>query len=180
MTQQRAEQARRSGRFKDELSPIEFKVRRKTQILAEDEHPRDGVTVEGLSKLKPVFKEDGTVHPGNASGITDGAAAMLVMSAEAAERHGVRAMARIRGWHQTGVEPEVMGIGPVPAVRGLCDKLKLAIDDFDLIELNEAFASQVLACQRELGIDDTRMNVNGGSISLGHPIGASGARIARG
>jgi len=176
-TQARCEQARKAGRFAAEIVPIEFKVGKETRVLSEDEHPRDGVTLASLTGLKPVFRKDGTVHAGNSSGITDGAAALLVLSGAAAARLHITPMARLVAWTQAGVDPAVMGIGPVPAMRKLYDKTGLKPDDFDLIELNEAFAAQVLACDRELHFDRERLNVNGGAIALGHPIGATGARI---
>ncbi len=177
-SQQRSEAARRSGRFKDEIVPVEVPGR-KGQVLtiAQDEHPRDGVTPESLAKLPPVFRKDGTVHAGNSSGITDGAAAVVVLSEEKAQELGVEPMARIVGYAWAGVDPAIMGIGPVPAVKKLLDKTGLSLTDIDLIELNEAFASQVLACHKELDFDLERVNVNGGAISLGHPIGATGTRI---
>ncbi len=177
-SQQRSETARKSGRFKDEIVPVEVPGR-KGQVLtiAEDEHPRDGVTSESLAKLPPVFRKDGTVHAGNSSGITDGAAALVVLSEEKARQLGVEPMARIVGYASAGVDPAIMGIGPVPAVKKLLDKTGLTLNDIDLIELNEAFASQVLACHKELDFDLERVNVNGGAISLGHPIGATGTRI---
>ncbi len=177
-SQQRCEAARRSGRFKDEIVPVEVPGR-KGQVLtiSEDEHPRDGVTPESLAKLPTVFRKDGTVHAGNSSGITDGAAAVVVLSEERAQELGVEPMARIVGYASAGVDPAIMGIGPVPAVKKLLDKTGLSLNDIDLIELNEAFASQVLACHKELDFDLERVNVNGGAISLGHPIGATGTRI---
>ena len=177
-SQQRSEAARRSGRFKDEIVPVEVPGQ-KGQVLtiAQDEHPRDGVTPESLAKLPPVFRKDGTVHAGNSSGITDGAAAVVVLSEEKAQELGVEPMARIVGYAWAGVDPAIMGIGPVPAVKKLLDKTGLSLTDIDLIELNEAFASQVLACHKELDFDLERVNVNGGAISLGHPIGATGTRI---
>jgi acetyl-CoA C-acetyltransferase len=135
------------------------------------------VTVEGMAKLPAVFKKDGTVHAGNSSGITDGAAAMVVMTSETADRLGVTPMARITAWSVAGVDPKIMGIGPVPAVRKLFEQTGLTFDDFDVIELNEAFAAQFLACHRELRFDREKTNVNGGAIAIGHPIGATGARI---
>jgi acetyl-CoA C-acetyltransferase len=168
-SQRRCEAARVAGLFADEIVAVEG--------VARDEHPRDGVTVESLARLKPVFKEGGTVHVGNSSGITDGAAAMLVTTAETAARHGIEPWARIRGFATVGVDPAIMGIGPVPAVRRLEERTGLRLEDMDLVELNEAFAAQVLACDRELGFDRERLNVNGGAIALGHPIGATGARI---
>jgi acetyl-CoA C-acetyltransferase len=168
-TQRRCEAARREGRFADEIAPLDR--------LAQDEHPRDGVTAAALAKLPPVFSKDGTVTAGNSSGITDGAAAMLVLSESAAGRLGVKPLARIVDWTVVGVEPAIMGIGPVPAVRRLVERTGVALESIDLVELNEAFAAQVLAVDRELRFDRERLNVNGGSIALGHPIGCSGARI---
>ena len=177
-TQRRCQAAREAGRFADEIVPIEVPGRKGVvQVLEVDEHPRDGVTMESLANLKPVFRKDGTVHAGNASGITDGAAAMMVLSEDKAEALGVEPMARIVAYSSAGVDPAIMGIGPVPAIRKLLKKTELALDDIDLIELNEAFAAQVLACQRELDLDLDRLNVNGGAIALGHPIGATGARV---
>jgi acetyl-CoA C-acetyltransferase len=177
-TQRRCEAARREGRFLDEIVPVEVAGRKgERTTIGSDEHPRDGVTLESLAKLAPVFRNEGTVHAGNSSGITDGAAALVVLSEEKAQELGVEPMARIVGYASAGVEPSIMGIGPVPAVRKLLEKTGLSLSDIDLIELNEAFAAQVLACQRELGFDLDRLNVNGGAIALGHPIGATGARI---
>ncbi len=177
-TQRRCEAAREAGRFADEIVPVEVPARKgAVRMLEADEHPRDGVTMESLAKLKPVFRKDGTVHAGNASGITDGAAAMIVLSEDKAEALGVEPMARIVAYSSAGVDPAIMGIGPVPAILKLLKKTELTLDDIDLIELNEAFAAQVLACQRELDLDLDRLNVNGGAIALGHPIGATGARV---
>jgi acetyl-CoA C-acetyltransferase len=142
-----------------------------------DEHPRDGITAASLSRLAPVFNKDGTVTAGNSSGITDGAAAMLVLSEAAAKRLSVSPTARVVGYRVDGVAPEVMGIGPVPAVRNLLSRTGLALDEIDLVELNEAFAVQAIAVTRELGLDPDKVNVNGGAVALGHPIGASGARV---
>jgi acetyl-CoA C-acetyltransferase len=175
-SQRRCEVARKEGRFTDEIVPVTVPDLKNAQI-ANDEHPRDGVTTESMLKLPPVFKKDGSVHAGNSSGITDGAAAMLVMSEAAVKRTGVTPWARIAGFATAGVAPEIMGIGPVPAVRKLEARTGVKLADIDLIELNEAFAAQVLACDRELAIDRSRLNVNGGAIALGHPIGATGARI---
>jgi acetyl-CoA C-acetyltransferase len=177
-TQRRCEKARRAGRFEDEIVPVSVEGR-KGEVFAvvTDEHPRDGVTLESLQKLQPVFRENGTVHAGNSSGITDGAAALLVLGEDKANSLGVEPMARIVGYASAGVDPSLMGIGPVPAIRKLLAKTGLSLSDIDLIELNEAFAAQVLACHRELGCDLDRLNVNGGAIALGHPIGATGARI---
>ena len=177
-TQHRCETARREGRFEDEIVPVEVPAGKGTvEVIDTDAHPRAGVTLESLSKLAPVFRKDGTVHAGNASGITDGAAALMVLSEDKASALGVEPMARIVGYASAGVDPAIMGIGPVPAIRKLLDKTGLSLDDIDLIELNEAFAAQVLACHRELDFDLDRLNVNGGAIALGHPIGATGARI---
>lgn len=177
-SQHRCEQARKEGRFRAEVVPVEVKGRKgDVDRISTDEHPRDGVTLDSLQKLAPVFRKDGTVHAGNSSGITDGAAAVVVLSEETAMGLGVEPMARIVAYASAGVDPAVMGIGPVPAVRKLLEKTGLRLEDIDLIELNEAFAAQVIACHRELGFDPERLNVNGGAIALGHPIGATGARI---
>lgn len=176
-TQNRCEAARVAGRFRDEIVPVEVKDGKKTATIDRDEHPRDGVTAASLAGLAPVFAAGGSVTAGNSSGITDGAAAMLVMTADAAKRLGVVPVARILGWRVDGVPPEIMGIGPVPAVRKLLAATGLALDAIDLVELNEAFAAQALAVDRELNFDRERLNVNGGAIALGHPIGCSGARI---
>jgi acetyl-CoA C-acetyltransferase len=177
LTQGRCEQARRAGRFRDEIVAVEVPDRKGPRTVADDEHPRDGVTLESLGGLRPVFDDEGTVTAGNSSGITDAAAAMVVLSGEAARRLGVEPMARIEGYRVDGVDPAVMGIGPVPAVRNLEKATGIPLAEIDLIELNEAFAAQVLAVDRELGFDRERLNVNGGAIALGHPIGCSGARI---
>jgi acetyl-CoA C-acetyltransferase len=176
-TQRRCEAARRAGRFQDEIVAVEVKDGKNVTTIGADEHPRDGVTVASLAALAPVFASGGTVTAGNSSGITDGAAAVLVLAADAAQRLGVAPMARIVGWSVEGVPPEIMGIGPVPAVRKLIDATGIALDTIDLVELNEAFAAQVLAVDRELKFDRAKLNVNGGAIALGHPIGCSGARI---
>ncbi|HUK62507.1 MAG TPA: acetyl-CoA C-acetyltransferase [Dongiaceae bacterium] len=176
-SQQRCQRARKAGLFQDEILPVTVSTGRKTTVVDADEHPRDGVTVESLAKLPPVFQKDGTVHAGNSSGITDGAAAVLVLSAETARRTGIEPWARIVGWASAGVDPAIMGIGPVPAVRKLEQRTGVRLADIDLVELNEAFAAQVLACDRELHFDRARLNVNGGAIALGHPIGCTGTRI---
>jgi len=176
-TQNRCEAARQAGRFRDEIVPVEVVVGKKTSVVDADEHPRDGVSVASLGGLAPVFEKNGTVTAGNSSGITDGAAAVLVLTAAAADRLGVVPVARVAGWRVDGVAPEVMGLGPVPAVRNLLAATGVAQESIDLIELNEAFAAQVLAVDRELAFDRERLNVNGGAIALGHPIGCSGARI---
>lgn len=177
-SQQRAEAAINSGRLDDEITPLEIKGRKgETTLFARDEHFRAGTTIESLRKLPPVFNKEGTVTAGNSSGITDGAAAVVLMSEEALREAGAEAEARIVDYEITGVAPEIMGIGPVPAVRALLDRQKLSLDEIDLIELNEAFAAQVIACDRDLGFDRERLNVNGGAIALGHPIGCTGVRI---
>ncbi|HZH31072.1 MAG TPA: acetyl-CoA C-acetyltransferase [Pyrinomonadaceae bacterium] len=180
-SQQRAAAAIDSGRFDAELTPVETKGRRGELLLVErDEHPRADTTVESLRKLKPVFdRQTGTVTAGNSSGITDGAAALCVVGEEALKEtaRGGQPVARIVDYEIAGVAPEVMGIGPVPAVRALLARQKLALADIALVELNEAFAAQVIACDRELGFDAARLNVNGGAIALGHPIGCTGVRI---
>jgi len=176
-SQVRCETARRERRFVDEIAPIEVPGRKGSETVAADEHPRDGVTPQSLSKLPPVFEKDGSVTAGNSSGITDGAAALLVLSEAAAERLGVTPQATIAGYRVDAVEPEIMGIGPVPAVRNLMQSSGTDLGSVELVELNEAFAAQVLAVDRELGFDHERLNVNGGSIALGHPIGCTGSRI---
>ena len=177
-SQQRCEAARKAGRFADEMFAMTAPDERgKPAKVEADEHPRDGMTIESMAKLPAVFKQGGTVTAGNSSGITDGAAAMLVLSAEAAKREGVEPWARLVGFATAGVDPATMGIGPVPAVRKLEARCGVKLESIDLIELNEAFAAQVLACDRELHFDRARLNVNGGAIALGHPIGATGSRI---
>jgi acetyl-CoA C-acetyltransferase len=177
LSQNRCERATRAGRFRDETVTVQVPGRTGSTAVSEDEHPRAGATLEALAGLRPVFEGQGTVTAGNSSGITDGAAAMLVLSEEAARRHGIEPTARVVGWRVEGVEPSVMGIGPVPAVRGLESDTGVRLAEIDLVELNEAFAAQVLAVDRELRFDRERLNVNGGAIALGHPIGCSGARI---
>ena len=176
-SQQRAQKALESGRFNSETVPLELAAKGKTTTFANDEHPRFNSSISDLAKLPPVFSKDGTVTAGNSSGITDGAAALLVMGQESLERHGVKAQARLVDYEITGVAPEIMGIGPVPAVRRVLERQQLSLKDVDLIELNEAFAAQVIACDRELNLDSERLNVNGGAIALGHPIGCTGVRI---
>ena len=176
-SQNRAEAARAAGRFDREIAPVPVATRKYEIVVGRDEHPRDGVTPDSLAKLRPVFRKDGVVHAGNSSGITDGGAAVAVLSRARAEELGVRPMARLVAHATAGVDPRVMGIGPVPAVRGLLERTGVALDTVALVELNEAFAPQVLACARDLDLDPDRLNVNGGAIALGHPIGATGARI---
>jgi len=176
-SQAKADAAIKSGRFKDEIVPITIKTRKGDQVIDTDEHPRAGTTIEVLSKLKPAFAKDGTVTAGNASGINDGAAALVLMTAADAEKRGLTPLARIASWATRGVDPAVMGSGPIPASRAALEKAGWSADQLDLIEANEAFAAQACAVNKDLGWDDARVNVNGGAIALGHPIGASGARI---
>ena len=177
-SQQRAEAASNSGRFDEEIAPLEIKGRKgEISIFNRDEHFRTGTTIEALRKLAPVFSRTGTVTAGNSSGITDGAAALVVLSEKMVEETGATPQARIVDYEITGVSPEIMGIGPVPAVRAILERQGLTLEDIDLVELNEAFAAQVIACDRELGFDPERLNVNGGAIALGHPIGCTGVRI---
>jgi acetyl-CoA C-acetyltransferase len=166
-----------ASRRAKELFPVETVLNGRPVTVTGDEHPRPDTTLEGLAKLKPVFREGGSVTAGNSSGITDGAAAMVVMSATRAKAEGREPLARIVAWSWAGVPPELMGIGPVPATAKVLEKTGLTMADFDLLEMNEAFAAQVIACERELKFDRDRLNPNGGGISLGHPIGMSGARI---
>ncbi|HEY5211121.1 MAG TPA: acetyl-CoA C-acetyltransferase [Stellaceae bacterium] len=176
-SQQRAVAAIEAGRFKDEIVPVTIKTRKGDQIVDTDEYPRAGTTLEVLAKLRPAFAKDGTVTAGNASGINDGAAALVLMSAAEAARRGVTPLARIVSWATAGVDPAIMGTGPIPASRKALEKAGWKAADLDLIEANEAFAAQACAVNRELGFDPAKVNVNGGAIALGHPIGASGARI---
>jgi acetyl-CoA C-acetyltransferase len=177
-SQERAVRAVAAGRFKDEIVPMPVPQKKGDPInIDTDEYPRAGTTVEKLAALKPAFKTDGTVTAGNASGINDGAAALVVATGKKAQDLGRRPLARILAYASTGVDPKIMGIGPVPAVRKVLDRAGLSIGDIDLFELNEAFAAQSVAVTRELGIDAAQVNVNGGAIALGHPIGASGARV---
>jgi acetyl-CoA C-acetyltransferase len=176
-SQQRCEAARKRGRFEAEKAPVTITSKTGSIAFNDDEHARDGVTAAGLASMAPVFAKTGSVTAGNASGITDGGSAIVVLSEEAVGRHGVKPSARIVGMTQAGVDPKVMGLGPVPAVRKLLEKTRLRVEDVDLWELNEAFAAQVIACNRELKIPEDRLNVDGGSIALGHPIGATGCRI---
>lgn len=177
-SQQRAQAASESNRFKEELFALEIKGRKgEPTYFSTDEHPRANTTPQDLAKLSPVFSKEGTVTAGNSSGITDGASAMIVLSEEAINEFGAIPQARIVDYEITGVAPEIMGIGPVPAIKTLLERQELNLDQIDLIELNEAFAAQVIACDRELGFDNSRLNVNGGSIALGHPIGCTGTRI---
>ncbi len=176
-SQNKAAAARAEGRFKDEIAPVTVKGRKGDTIVDTDEYIRDGVTIDGVSGLRPAFKKDGTVTAANASGINDGAAALVITSREEAEARGMTVLARIASWASAGVDPSIMGIGPVPAVKRALEKAGWAIGDLDLIESNEAFAAQAMSVNRELGWDVDKINVNGGAIAIGHPIGASGARL---
>ena len=176
-SQNKCEKARAEGKFKDEIVPVEVKKKKETILFDTDEGPRDGVTVESLSKLRPAFKDGGKVTAGNASGINDGAAAIIVMSEEKAKELGVTPMATWIGGELAGVEPRIMGIGPVASTRKVMEKKGYKIEDFDLIEANEAFAAQSVAVGHDLGFDMDKLNVNGSAIALGHPVGASGCRI---
>lgn len=178
ISENRAEKAIKSGRFKDEIVPVSVPQRKKDPILVDtDEHPRFGTTIETLSKLRPAFKKDGTVTAGNASGINDGAAALVIMSKEKADELGIEPLATIVSYGTAGVDPSIMGTGPIPSTKKALERANLKIEDMDLVEANEAFASQSLAVRKELNLDPEKTNVNGGAIALGHPIGASGARI---
>jgi acetyl-CoA C-acetyltransferase len=176
-TQRRCAEATKAGRFRDETTPVEVAGRKGPVKVEADEHPRPDASLESMAKLPPVFRKGGTVHAGNSSGITDGAATMLVASEEAVKAHGLEPEARVVDWTVAGVDPSIMGIGPVPAVRALLQRNRLTLGDIDLVEMNEAFAAQVLACAKDLELDLAKVNVNGGAIALGHPIGATGARI---
>jgi len=176
-SQRRAAAAIREGRFTDEIVPYEIKSKKSTFLFMTDEHPRLETTIEKLATLKPVFRKDGSVTAGNACGRNDGAAAVVVMSANKAAELGVKPLARIVDWAQVGVSPEIMGIGPVPAVKKLLERTGKTLEEIDLFELNEAFASQALASIKELDLDQEKVNVNGGAIALGHPVGATGTRI---
>ena len=175
-SQRRCAEATKAGKFREEIAPVAIAGRKGPVTIEADEHPRADATLESMRKLPPVFRKDGTVHAGNSSGITDGAATLLVASGDAVKAHGLKPEARVVDWTVAGVDPSIMGIGPVPAVRALLERNRLTMGDVDLVELNEAFAAQVLACAKDLELDLARVNVNGGSIALGHPIGATGAR----
>ncbi|VXC64454.1 Acetyl-CoA acetyltransferase [Sphingomonas sp. T1] len=176
-SQNKAEAARGSGRFKDEIAVVTIKGRKGDTIVSDDEYIRAGATIESVSGVRPAFKKDGTVTAANASGLNDGAAALVLMRRDEAERRGSPVLATIRSWASAGVDPSIMGIGPVPATRRALEKAGWTIADLDLIEANEAFAAQALSVGKELGWDADKVNVNGGAIAIGHPIGASGARV---
>jgi acetyl-CoA C-acetyltransferase len=176
-SQNKAEAAINAGKFVEEIVPVVIPSKKGDIVVDKDEFPRAGVTAEALGKLRPAFKKDGTVTAGNASGINDGAAAIVVMAAEKAKELGLKPIAKIVGYGSAGVDPSIMGIGPVPAVKKALKRANMKLEDIDLIEANEAFASQSLAVAKELNFDMSKVNVNGGAIALGHPVGASGARI---
>ncbi len=176
-SQNKAEAAMKAGKFKEEIVPVVISSKKGDVVVDTDEFPRAGVTAEALGKLRPAFKKDGSVTAGNASGINDGAAAVVVMAAEKAKELGLTPLAKIVGFGSAGVDPSIMGIGPVPAVKKALGKANLKLEDIDLFEANEAFAAQSLAVAKELGLDISKVNVNGGAIALGHPVGASGTRI---
>jgi acetyl-CoA C-acetyltransferase len=176
-SQNNAEKARAAGRFKEEIAPVTVKGRKGDTVVEDDEYIRSGVTIDSVSGVRPAFKKDGTVTAANASGLNDGAAALVVMSREEAEKRGAPILATIKSWASAGVDPSIMGIGPVPATKRALEKAGWTLADLDLIEANEAFAAQALSVGKELGWDADKVNVNGGAIAIGHPIGASGARV---
>jgi acetyl-CoA C-acetyltransferase len=176
-SQNKAEAAQKEGRFKDEITPVTIKTRKGETVVDTDEYPKHGVTADGLAGLRPAFDREGTVTAGNASGINDGAAAVVLMSADEAAKRGVTPLARIVSWATAGVDPAIMGTGPIPASRNALEKAGWSIDDLDLIEANEAFAAQACAVNKDLGWDTSKVNVNGGAIAIGHPVGASGTRV---
>jgi len=176
-SQSRAEAAQKAGRFKDEIVPVKISTRKGDVMVESDEYPRHGTTMDALQKLRPAFDKNGTVTAGNASGINDGAAAVVLMTAKEADRRGLQPLARIVSWATAGVDPAIMGTGPIPASRLALKRAGWKADDLDLIEANEAFAAQACAVNKDLGLDPDKVNVNGGAIALGHPIGASGARV---
>jgi acetyl-CoA C-acetyltransferase len=176
-SQQKAEAAQKAGRFSDEIVPVTIKGRRGDTVVEADEYPKHGTTIESLAKLRPAFDKEGTVTAGNASGINDGAAAVVLMSEAEASKRGIAPLARIVSWATAGVDPSIMGSGPIPASRKALEKAGWKVQDLDLIESNEAFAAQSLCVMKELGLDPEKVNVNGGAIAIGHPIGASGGRV---
>ncbi|MEK9677199.1 MAG: acetyl-CoA C-acetyltransferase [Rhodospirillaceae bacterium] len=177
LSQERAEAAQKAGTFKDEIVPVTVKTRKEDIVVDMDEHPRHGTTAEALAKLRPAFDKEGSVTAGNASGINDGAAALVLMSAEEAEKRGIEPLAKIKSWATEGIDPSIMGAGPIPASKSALAKAGWDSSDLDLIEANEAFAAQACAVAKEMGWSEDKVNVNGGAIALGHPIGASGARV---
>jgi len=176
-SQNKAEAAKKAGKFKDEIAPVTIKTRKGDVVVDEDEYIRDGATIESVAKLRPAFDKEGTVTAGNASGINDGAAAVVLMTAAEAKKRGLKPLARVASWAVAGVDPTIMGTGPIPASRKALEKAGWKPSDLDLIEANEAFAAQALAVNKDLGWDTNKVNVNGGAIAIGHSIGASGARV---
>jgi len=177
LSQQKAEAAQKAGKFKEEITPVTIKGRKGDTVVEDDEYPKPGVTAEGLAKLRPAFDKEGTVTAGNASGINDGAAVCVLMSAAEAEKRGIKPLARIKSWATAGVDPAIMGTGPIPASKKALEKAGWSVDDLDLVEANEAFAAQALAVNKDMGWNPEIVNVNGGAIALGHPVGASGQRV---
>ncbi len=176
-SQQKCEAARKAGKFKDEIVPVTIKGKKEDVVVDADEFPRDGVTAEALGKLRPAFAKEGTVTAGNASGINDGAAAVMLMTRAEADKRGLKPLATIKTWAHAGVEPKIMGTGPIPASKKCLEKAGWSVADLDLVEANEAFAVQAISVNRGMGWDESKLNVNGGAIAMGHPIGASGARV---
>lgn len=176
-SQQKAKQAQDNGHLGEEIAPVEIKEKKGVKVIDCDEHARPDTTIEGLAKLKPAFRKDGSVTAGNACGIVDGAAALIVTKAKTAEKLNLKPLTRVVSWAVIGVPPEIMGIGPVPAIPLALKRAQLTLDQMDLIEINEAFAAQYLACEKDLKLDRSKVNVNGGAIAIGHPFGATGARL---
>jgi acetyl-CoA C-acetyltransferase len=176
-SQNKAEAAQKAGKFKDEIVPVTVKTRKGDIVVENDEYPRHGATLDGMAKLRPAFSKDGTVTAGNASGINDGAAALVLMTAEEAKKRGLKPLATIKSWATAGVDPAIMGTGPIPASKKALEKAGWKVSDLDLIEANEAFAAQAISVNKDLGFDTDKVNVNGGAIAIGHPVGASGARV---
>ncbi len=176
-SQNKAEAAQKAGKFKDEIAPVKLVTRKGETVVDTDEYPRHGTTVEAVGKLRPAFSKEGSVTAGNASGINDGAAAVVLMSAEEAKKRGLTPLARITSWATSGVDPAIMGTGPIPASRKALEKAGWKVGDLDLVEANEAFAAQAIAVNKDMGWNTDKVNVNGGAIAIGHPIGASGARV---
>ncbi|MAO91328.1 MAG: acetyl-CoA C-acyltransferase [Rhodospirillaceae bacterium] len=176
-SQNKAEDAQKAGRFKDEIVPVTIKTRKGEVVVSDDEYPKHGTTIESLGKLRPAFDKEGTVTAGNASGINDGASSVVLMTAAEAAKRGLTPLARIASWATAGVDPAIMGTGPIPSSRKALEKAGWSADDLDLIEANEAFAAQALAVNKDMGWDTSKVNVNGGAIALGHPVGASGNRV---
>ena len=176
-SQNKAEAAKKSGRFKDEICPVVIKSKKGDVVVDTDEYIRDGATLDGMAKLRPAFNKEGTVTAGNASGINDGAAAIVLMSKAEADKRGLKPLATIKSWATAGVDPAIMGTGPIPASKKALEKAGWTVNDLDLVEANEAFAAQAISVNKELGWDTSKVNVNGGAIAIGHPVGASGARV---